>query len=133
MAELLHLDLVTPDKRYASSEVELVVVPGELGDFGVMANHAPIISMIRPGLVEIHDDKGDVTRYFINGGYANVASNNCTILAESLIPYEELQRGESEEALAALKDELASAESEVTRAAIERRIIEEETKLILAG
>lgn len=132
MSDLLHLELVTPEKLYFSGSVEIIVIPGELGDFGVMAHHAPIISMIRPGMIELHDDKSQITRYFVNGGYANVSDNNCTILAESLIPDSELKRDEAEASLTKLRQELASAESEVTQSAIQRRIVEEETKLILA-
>ncbi len=131
MPNLLHLDIVTPKQRVLSEDVDMVVVPGEEGDFGVMAHHSPLVSMIRPGLVEVHHGDQPVRKFFVGGGYANVASNVCTVLAESLIPAEELEKQSIESEIATLKAQLDTTESDVKRTAIERRIMEAETKLIL--
>lgn len=133
MSDMLHLDLVTPEKRYLSQDVHMVVVPSEMGAIGIMADHAPIISMLRPGMLEVYSDATQVTRYFVNGGYANVAQNNCTILAESLIPESELLQDEARESISRLKQELVQSQSDLARAALERRLMEEETKLLLAS
>jgi F-type H+-transporting ATPase subunit epsilon len=84
MAELLHLDLVTPEALILSTSVEMVVIPGTLGDMGIMANHAPILTQLRAGMVEVHGE-GGLKRYIVAGGYAEVHDNHCTVLAEHLM------------------------------------------------
>ena len=65
MAEKLHFDLVAPEARVFAGEVDMVVVPGSDGDFGVLAGHAPFMSTIRSGAISIHAG-GQVTRTFIH-------------------------------------------------------------------
>jgi F-type H+-transporting ATPase subunit epsilon len=84
MAELLHLDLVTPEALVLSTQVEMVVIPGALGDMGIMAHHAPILTQLRAGAIEVHAPEG-VKRYVVAGGYAEVHDNHCTVLAEHLM------------------------------------------------
>lgn len=84
MTEKLSFDLVSPEKRVFAGEVDMVVVPGELGDFGVLAGHAPFMSTIRSGAIAIHDG-GAVSRTFIHGGFAEVTPAGLTILAEEAI------------------------------------------------
>ena len=66
MADKLHFDLVSPEKRLFAGPVDMVVAPGEEGDFGVLAGHAPFMSTIRTGAIEVHDG-GAVTRTFKAG------------------------------------------------------------------
>lgn len=84
MTEKLQFDLVSPERRVFAGAVDMVVVPGELGDFGVLAGHAPFMSTIRSGAIAIHDG-GQVTRTFIHGGFAEVTPGGLTILAEEAI------------------------------------------------
>jgi F-type H+-transporting ATPase subunit epsilon len=130
--DVLHLELVTPDACILSEGVEMVVIPGELGDFGVMAHHAPIVSTIRPGMLEVQFTEAKRQRYFIGGGYANVLNNHCTVLAESLIPAEQLEKHAIQQELADLRESHAKAEGDMKRASLERQILEAETKLIFA-
>ena len=130
--DALHLELVTPDARVLSEAVYMVVVPGELGDFGVMAHHAPFVSMIRPGKLEVYLTETKIERYFVGGGYANVANNTCTVLAESLQPLASLDKAMIAEELRVYRAALVKAETEIKRASLERHIMEAETKLMLA-
>ncbi len=77
----MQFELVTPEKLAYSHAVDMVEVPGELGDFGVLPGHAPFMSIIRPGVVSIHES-GEIKRLFVNGGYAEVNPEGCTVLAE---------------------------------------------------
>lgn len=133
MTDSLHLELVTPDARVLSESVYMVVVPGELGDFGVMAHHAPFVSMIRPGKLEVYLSETKIERYFVGGGYANVSNNTCTVLAESLKPIGALDKAAITQELAALREALAKAESDIKRASLDRHIMEAEAKLLLAA
>jgi F-type H+-transporting ATPase subunit epsilon len=132
MTDALHLELVTPDARVLSEAVYMVVVPGELGDFGVMAHHAPFVSMIRPGKLEVYLSETKIERYFVGGGYANVSNNTCIVLAESLQPLASLDKAVITEELAGYRAALVKVESDIKRTALERHILEAETKLLFA-
>ena len=75
MADKLIFELVSPSALLASEEVDMVVVPGAEGDFGVLAGHAPVLSNLRAGVVDIHND-GQVTKsLFVEGGFAEAAAD----------------------------------------------------------
>ena len=83
MAEL-HFELVTPDKLVLSEDVHMVVVPGTEGDFGVMAGHAPYMSVLKDGEVAVYRTAGaSAERIAVSGGFAEVGDSGLTILAES--------------------------------------------------
>ncbi|GAB4135440.1 MAG: hypothetical protein Fur0041_09470 [Bacteroidia bacterium] len=78
----MYLEIITPDKKLFSGDVKSVVLPGSEGKFGVMNNHAPIISTLGKGTVKVTDDAQKVQNFDINGGVAEVFNNKITILAE---------------------------------------------------
>ncbi len=89
MANKLNLEVVTPTKLVVSDEVDLCTVPGTEGVFGVMANHAPILSTLTIG--EMHYDKdGNIVRLAVSGGFVEVSSNRMTVLAEAAEISEEI-------------------------------------------
>ena len=81
MAEKVQFDLVSPERLLRSEAVEMVVVPGTEGDFGVLPGHAPVISTVRPGVLEIFQGGAVADRIFIAGGIAEVSNDRCTVLA----------------------------------------------------
>jgi F-type H+-transporting ATPase subunit epsilon len=85
-----HFELVSPEKLLFSGEVEAVVVPGGDGDFTVMKGHAPVMTTMRPGVVDVQESGARSTRLFVRGGFADVSSQGLTILAEQAIPVAEL-------------------------------------------
>lgn len=92
MADKITLELVSPEKVLMSVQADMVVVPGSEGDFGVLAGHAPLMSLIRPGIIEVHQAGHDPKQIFITGGFAEVSLKDITILAEEALPIEELER-----------------------------------------
>jgi F-type H+-transporting ATPase subunit epsilon len=84
-----HFELVSPAKLLFEGAVESVVVPGLEGDMTIMANHAALMTSLRPGVVTVTDSKS-ATRLFVRGGFADVNASGLTILAEQAIPVEEL-------------------------------------------
>lgn len=82
MSEPFQLEIITPEARYFTGFVEMVEVPGTLGDFGVLIGHAPFISTIRPGVITVHRNAQNIERIFVMGGLAEVNPAGCTILAE---------------------------------------------------
>ena len=101
-------ELVSPAQLVFSDEAEQVDVPGAEGDFGVLAGHAPFVSTLRPGVLTIHGG-GNARRYFVREGFAEVNAKGLTVLAETAVPVEEIDR---EALAAAIKDaEQAVAEA----------------------
>ena len=80
----LHFELVTPEKLLRSEEVQMVVVPGTEGDFGVMEGHAPYMSTLRDGEIAIYRTwPGEPEKVAVQGGFAEVSENGLTVLAEN--------------------------------------------------
>ncbi len=73
-------ELVTPEKLLFSDSVDMVAVPGADGDFGVLAGHAPLISTLRDGVVEVTVNS-EVKKFSVQGGFAEVTPSRCTVLA----------------------------------------------------
>lgn len=89
MAEKLNFELVSPAKLLLSQEVDSVVVPGSEGDFGVFINHAPMMSTLRVGFLEMSNGS-NTERYFIKGGFAEIGEKGLSVLAEQAIKIADL-------------------------------------------
>ncbi|MCA1908141.1 MAG: ATP synthase F1 subunit epsilon, partial [Magnetospirillum sp.] len=90
MAEKIKFELVSPAKLLVSEAVDMVVVPGSEGDFGALALHAPMITTVRPGVIDVHDGGKVGKRIFVAGGFAEVNEERVTVLAEEAIPVGEI-------------------------------------------
>lgn len=77
----------------------MVVLPGSDGDFGVLAGHAPLISTIRPGVIEVYDGNAVSERLFVSGGMVEVTPEACTVLAEDAVNVKEIDRATAEQRL----------------------------------
>jgi F-type H+-transporting ATPase subunit epsilon len=84
-----HFDLVSPERILFSGQVSQVDVPGAEGDFGVLANHAPLVSTVRPGILVIFNERGEKLPVVINGGFAEVSPAGLTVLADMAVPRDE--------------------------------------------
>ncbi|MDE1901053.1 MAG: ATP synthase F1 subunit epsilon [Alphaproteobacteria bacterium] len=107
----LHFELVTPEKLLVSKPVAMVTVPGGDGEYGVLAGHAPMITSVRAGVIEIcaEDDEKISERIFVEGGFAEVTPERCTILAEHVIPVGDLKKARLLEEAKALAEKIANA------------------------
>ena len=114
MADKLHFDLVSPERRLFAGDVDQVVVPGEEGDFGVLPNHAPFMSVIRPGAITVLND-GTSERTFIHGGFAEVTPAGLTILAEEAIPMSEIDAEKLAQDLSDAREDVATAKTDEAR------------------
>lgn len=79
----MFLEIVTPDKKIYSGDVEAVKLPGAEGSFGILNNHAPIIATLKKGTVKVTNASNDVDNFEINGGVVEVLNNKIIVLAES--------------------------------------------------
>jgi len=108
MAAKIAFDLVSPEKLLLSAQADMVTVPGTEGYMGVMAGHAPIVTTLRAGMIDVNADGRD-DRYFIRGGFAEIGPAKITVLAEEAVPMTELDLAVLDQRIKdAQEDELAA-------------------------
>ena len=129
MADQVQFELVSPERLLLSEAVDMVVVPGSEGDFGVLAGHAPLISTVRPGVIETYAGKTVKDRIFVAGGFAEVTRERCTVLAEQAVPVAELDRAAIEAEARTAREDIGLAKDAAQRAAAERALAIAEAKL----
>lgn len=123
-------ELVSPEKVLFSEESALVVVPGEAGDFGILADHAPVLSSLRPGVVVVTPASGEKRKIFVTGGFADVNDNVCSVLAEEAVNVSEFDKAVLEEQLKNLLDDQGFAgDDAVKKAKVQRDIALTKAKL----
>lgn len=124
MADKLRFDLVSPERSLRSGEVHMVVVPGSEGDFGVLAGHAPFMSTIRPGAIQVFAEADAApARIFIDGGFAEVNETGLTILAEAATPVEELDPEAIARELQDAREDVRDAKTDAERSVADRRVV----------
>ena len=115
MSDKVHFELVAPERVLISEPVDMVVVPGSEGDFGVLAGHAPVMAAVRPGFLEVHDAGAEIRRIFVPHGFAEVTPERCTVLAEDSVPVDDLDRASLEQRLSDAREELEGTETDEDR------------------
>lgn len=83
MAENIRIEVVTPEKSVVSDEAQIVMAPGELGEFGVLSGHTPFMTSLKVGAVRYEDSSGTDRYIFVSGGFAEALPDRVTILADS--------------------------------------------------
>jgi F-type H+-transporting ATPase subunit epsilon len=117
MADTFRFELVTPERMALSEYVAEVVVPGVEGEFTVLPGHAPVISALRPGVIEVALPDASKTRIFVKGGFAEVDAGHLTVLAERALPVEEMDAVVVAAELEAAEAEFAAAGDDASRLA----------------
>ena len=118
MAETLTFELVSPERMLASTEADMVTVPGMEGDLTAMPNHAPFLTTLRPGQVVVHGRERQT--YFVTGGFAEIYENTVTILAEIGLEQHELSREWIEERITEARAAVEEAGPEQMQPATQR-------------
>ena len=90
MPDPFHFELVSPERLMFSGEVEAVIVPGTEGQFTVLKDHAPLMTRLKPGIVEVDETATQKQRLFVRGGFAEINATGVAVLAERATPVEEL-------------------------------------------
>jgi F-type H+-transporting ATPase subunit epsilon len=114
-----HFDLVSPEKLAFSGQVDQVDVPGVEGDFGVLAGHAPVVAVIRPGILTVTSG-GTHQKIIVLGGLAEVSEKGLTVLADVATSLDELDRVRFADKIAEMEAKLAEKEGSEFDRAIER-------------
>ncbi len=129
MADSVEFELVSPERLLLSKSVEMVVVPGSEGDFGVLPRHAPLISTIRPGIIRVYEGGQVIDQIFVAGGFAEVTGTRCTVLAEEALPVADIDRAAVEKGMSDIRDDLQDAKNDDEREAIQHKLAVAEAKL----
>ncbi|TAK98647.1 MAG: ATP synthase F1 subunit epsilon [Rhodospirillaceae bacterium] len=120
MAATLHLEVVSPEHLLLSAPVEMVVVPGTEGYFGVLPQHMLLLSTLRPGVIDVYTGGAISERYYVTGGFAEVTGASCTVLVDEALPLTSLTKAFVADRLAKAKAKMdAAATEEDTRRAAE--------------
>ncbi|SOC84484.1 F-type H+-transporting ATPase subunit epsilon [Ensifer adhaerens] len=119
MAESFNFELVSPERLLVSADVTAVVIPGTDGEMTVMAQHAPVMTTVKAGVVKLSKADGVEDKFVVFGGFADILPTGCTLLAESAVHMDELNAATLEARIETARNELASAEHHEHRSAIE--------------
>lgn len=115
MADKLQFELVSPERLLLSQQVGMVVVPGSEGNFGVLPGHALFISTVRPGIIDVYEDKTVTERIFVSGGFAEATPERCTVLADEALPISALDRAAIEAQAKMQETVIATLKEQVQR------------------
>ena len=121
-ANKVTFELVTPTALAVSEDVDMVVVPGVDGDFGVLPGHSPVLTTVRPGVINMYTNGAITKSLFVEGGFAEANPEGCTVLAEGATDVAEISASDAEARLAAAREARSSSDDDA--AETELRIAE---------
>ena len=108
MTNKFELNVISAESKVFQGEVENVLVPGMIGDFLVLPNHAPCISSIRPGFLEFSEDASKKHRYFVSGGIIEVMNNMVSVLVDSAIAGDNVVKEDISALISEIDDKLSA-------------------------
>ena len=113
---LLKTQIISPDNEVYDGESNMVVLPGEDGDFAAMFEHAPIITFLRPGKVEVFlkEEKEKIV-FFVAGGFVKIQNNNCLVLVDYIRKTSDIDVKENEKKISELLYKLEKTEDQIIR------------------
>ncbi len=112
MSELFRFELVSPEKLVLAAQVQQVQVPGTEGDFGILAGHAPVMTSIRPGVLEVTMRSGNAKRFYVRGGFAEAAPEGLVVLAQQSIDLDDLNASDLQQEIQNLVEDVADANTD---------------------
>jgi F-type H+-transporting ATPase subunit epsilon len=131
--ELFQFELISPEKKFLGSDVKMVTAPGIAGEFGVLKDHSALLSSLKPGVVTAFNttERGVEPSHeiFISGGFCEVQGDSFVVLAEDAVYVSDLNIGDMERAVKALKDDLSHIESETEKRRVEKSLGVAQVKL----
>ena len=120
MAEAFQFELVSPERLLVSEQVEWVVIPGMEGEMTVLANHAPVMTTVKPGVVTVKPADGAEERYVVFGGFADILPSGCTLLAESATAVGDIDRADLARRIQDAREDVADATDDAARTKAEQ-------------
>ena len=124
MADSFNFELVSPERLLVSGSVSEVVIPATEGEMTVMANHAPTMTTIKPGIVTVKTADGKKDRYVVFGGFADIIPTGCTLLAESAVHVDEFNSDDITRRIESARKELDHVKTDDQKFGIETYLAE---------
>jgi len=118
MADKIHFDLVLPERLLISEDVGMVTLPGADGYFGVLPGHAPVITTLKPGVIDVQGGETPGLRLFVKGGFAEVDEEKVVVLAEEAVPLHEFDVAALDVRIKDTEEDLALAKTDAERARV---------------
>lgn len=120
MAEGFQFELVSPERLLVSEKVEWVVIPSVEGEMTVLVNHAPVMAIVKPGVVTVKPEGGAEERYVVFGGFADILPAGCTLLAESATAVQDIDRAGLARRIKDAREDVADATDDASRTKAEQ-------------
>ncbi len=111
MTNKFDLSIISAESKVFEGKVENILVPGMVGDFLVLSNHAPCISSIRPGFLEFSEGTSDKQRYFVSGGIIEVINNNVSVLVDSAVVSDKISKEDITNLISEVNDRLSATDT----------------------
>ena len=124
MNNKINFEFVSPEASIVSSEVDMVLIPGVDGDAGILPDHSPFMTTLRQGIVEVTFEQGNVKKYLVEGGFADITQDKMTILAETSLNLSDSDSKVLKSEIDIINEKLASAEED------EKVLLDERKSLI---
>jgi F-type H+-transporting ATPase subunit epsilon len=115
MADTFRFELVSPERLLISADVREVQVPGSEGDFTVLPMHAPVLAMLRPGILRVPGQSGPLSEIYVRGGLADVGPERLIVLAEQAVPLGEVNAAFIASEIESAERDLETSKDEDTR------------------
>ena len=111
MTNKFELSIISAESKVFEGKVENILVPGMVGDFLVLSNHAPCISSIRPGFLEFSEGTSDKQKYFVSGGIIEVINNNVSVLVDSAVARDKIAKEDITNLISEVNDRLSATDT----------------------
>jgi len=125
-------ELVSPEHVVVSEKATMAIIPGTDGEFGVLVNHSPVLSSIITGIVTLHTATEGIKKFFVSGGFVDVSSDLCSLLAEEAVNINELEKPEIQQEIDSFKTGLSRSKSDSEKARFQNKIKIAEIKMSFA-
>ena len=116
MADKIPFDLVSPERLLLSEQADMVTLPGTDGYFGVLAGHMPLITTLKPGVIDVTGGTRGDQRFFVLGGFAEVTTHKVTVLAEEAMPMTDVDTVALDERITDAEEDIVLAKTDADRA-----------------
>ena len=111
MTNKFDLSIISAESKVFEGKVENILVPGMVGDFLVLSNHAPCISSIRPGFLEFSEGTSDNQRYFVSGGIIEIINNTVSVLVGSAVAGDKIAKEHITNLISEVNDRLSAEDT----------------------
>jgi F-type H+-transporting ATPase subunit epsilon len=115
MVEKIPFDLVSPERLLLTEEADMVTLPGSDGYFGVLAGHMPLITTLKPGVIDVSGGTQGDQRFFVLGGFAEVTTHKVTVLAEEAMPMADVDTVALDERIKDAEEDILLAKTDIDR------------------